>query len=318
MRFALRIRTESSVQKKREELIWEKRKIIANWVAAIAIPLALGIGGYLVNIALKERESETKFIELAISVLSSEPKPFDDYRALRKWAVDVLETYSDVPIPEQAKLGLQNSIQLGGKGLKAEVGITLTTLDSRHGIGMPKEMSFGNLVTDALRSSFDSPKADFALITSSSFRGKKIYPPQTKLTRKDFLEEMPFSNSVTLISLSGDNLYKAIEETANQMGAGGIPQVSGLAIKYSEKDKKITIDSITSNGSAINPAQDYLIATTDFDAFGHVRAFANAQRIKHPNTGRHIYDIVLLYMYDEKAVAPTVEGRIMKSQNKLF
>jgi len=174
-------------------------------------------------------------------------------------------------------------------------------------------MSFGNLVTDALRAAFlGNEPADFALITSNSFRGNRQYEPGTKLTRMDFLAEMPFSNSVTLLSVTGAQLHAAIEETANQPGGGGIPQVSGLAIKYSEEAGKIKIQSVQAGGTVLSPVQKYRVATTDFDAAGHVRVFKDAERLKHPSVGRHIYDIVLLHMYDERSVAATIEGRIAK------
>lgn len=292
---------------------WEKWKAIAGWIAAIGIPLGLGVGGWFISLALKERESQAKFIELSVSILSSEPKPLDDYRALRRWAVDTLAKYSEVQLPDLAKSGLANSLQLTGKGLAAEVGTTLTTLDSRRGPGLPIEMSFGNLVTDALRAAFvGSPAADFAVVTSNSFRGKKLYQPGTKLTRGDFLIEMPFSNTVTLIAISGDQLRTAIEETANQSGGGGIPQISGLSLKYSESNGKFRVESLSIGGTEISPNQKYRVATTDFDASGHIRVFKDMERIKHPSAGRHIYDIVLLHMYDERTVAPSIEGRITR------
>ncbi|TAJ59154.1 MAG: hypothetical protein EPO53_33560 [Variovorax sp.] len=308
-----RSQEEEDVHRKHVEAQWEIRKIVAGWIAAIAIPIAIAIGGWLINLALKDRDAQTKYIELSVSILSSEPKPFDDYRAMRKWAVDTLEKYSKVPLPALAKSGLENSLQLTGKGLAAEVGVTLTTLDSRRGPGIPIEMSFENLVTDALRSAFSgAPKADFAIITSNSFRGKRIYSPGVKLTREDFLREMPFSNSVVLLSMSGAQLLDAIQEAANQPGAGGIPQVSGLSVKYSEDKSKIKIESLIVGGDLISPEKKYLVATTSFDAAGHVRKFHDAEQVAHTSTGRHIYDVVLLHMYDERSVSPVIEGRIAR------
>lgn len=306
-------RRAEAARAKAAEQRWERWKTVAGWIAAIGIPLGLGIGGWLISLALKERESQARFIELSVSILSSEPKPLDDYKALRRWAVDTLGKYSEVQLPDLAKSGLANSLQLTGKGLAAEVGITLTTLDSRRGTGLPLEMSFGNLVTDALRAAFAAPPAaDFAIITSDSFRGKKLYPPGTKLTRGDFLVEMPFSNTVTLLEVTGDELRTAIEETANQSPGGGIPQVSGLSLKYSESNGRIAVESMSIGNTAISPDKVYAVATTDFDAAGHIRLFKDLKRLKHPSAGRHIYDIVLLHMYDERTVAPTIEGRIAR------
>jgi hypothetical protein len=82
---------------------WERGKLIANWISAIAIPLVLGVIGYVVNLTLQSRESQGKMVELAIGILKTEPTNSDDNRQIRAWAVDVIEKYSGVPISKNTR-----------------------------------------------------------------------------------------------------------------------------------------------------------------------------------------------------------------------
>ncbi|WP_337660566.1 trypsin-like serine peptidase [Anderseniella sp. Alg231-50] len=82
---------------------WDKAKVIANWVAAIAVPVVLGLSGYFVNLALKSQETQSKMITLAIDILKETPDPSEDTRSVRTWAADVINRYSDVKLPPKTK-----------------------------------------------------------------------------------------------------------------------------------------------------------------------------------------------------------------------
>jgi hypothetical protein len=104
---------------------WERGKLVANWISAIAIPLVLGIIGYAVNLTLQTRETQGKMVELAIGILTSEPKSTEENRQIRVWAIDVIQKYSGVPISEKARRGLEenplpNEAQLRSFGFTQE------------------------------------------------------------------------------------------------------------------------------------------------------------------------------------------------------
>jgi hypothetical protein len=75
---------------------WDKFKIIINVFALIAVPVLIGLYGHFINSTLKKKEIEVKYIEIAVSILRE--KPNDETAGLRNWAVDVLRSYSPIPI----------------------------------------------------------------------------------------------------------------------------------------------------------------------------------------------------------------------------
>ena len=75
---------------------WDKLSIIA----LALFPIIIGVCGYFINTNLKEKEIRVKYIEIAVDILSE--KPSSDSKALRDWAIDVLEAYSTVDIKDEA------------------------------------------------------------------------------------------------------------------------------------------------------------------------------------------------------------------------
>ncbi|MDX2220361.1 MAG: 5'-nucleotidase [Burkholderiales bacterium] len=307
----------AELEKSRNEK-FERQKAIAGWISAIAVPLVLGISGYFVTLALKGHDARAKYIEIAVSILSAAPKSSEEDKTIRRWAIDILDRHSDVPLSKEAKLVLESARQLSGTGLASEVGVTTVALDSRKGPGFPDELSFGNFVTDALRSAYSDPfgrlpPADIALLDSASFRGNRLYPAGTRLTRMDFLKELPFGNAAVLIGISGSELELALQETFGRPGVASVPQVSGAVIKYIVgPEGRKTFKIFHLDGSPIRPDKRYLVATSDFFAEGRVSRFREAPRVPHSTSGRHIYDILLLHVYEQKTIAPVLENRIRK------
>jgi len=78
----------------------EKAKTIANWVAAIAVPLVLGVSGYYVNLSLKGQETQSSMIALSIEILKETPQDSSESKSIRAWAIEVINYYSDVKIPK--------------------------------------------------------------------------------------------------------------------------------------------------------------------------------------------------------------------------
>jgi hypothetical protein len=91
---------------------WQKFQIISTAIGAILIPFVLALVGYLISSAIKEREVQGKFVELAVNILTKPPQK--EYRELRKWSVDVINLYSGIPFSETAKKELIDNIPLIG------------------------------------------------------------------------------------------------------------------------------------------------------------------------------------------------------------
>ena len=84
---------------------------ISGMIAAVGIPFALAVVGQKYSAAIKEREIQGRFVELAVTILSAEPAG-DSARALRGWATRVLDKFSGVPMGDSARVELQQHIVL--------------------------------------------------------------------------------------------------------------------------------------------------------------------------------------------------------------
>ena len=80
---------------------WEKAKILSAIVASVFIPLAVALSGNWYAKSLKEKDIQARYIELAIGILMKEPTPENEQ--IRKWAIDTINHYSEVPIQESAR-----------------------------------------------------------------------------------------------------------------------------------------------------------------------------------------------------------------------
>lgn len=94
---------------------WERAKTSSGIVAAIIIPVVVLVVGNRYSAAIKERELEGKFVELAVSILKEQPDK--QSRSLRDWATQVITRYSGVPLSEEAKKELIETTPLPGGSL---------------------------------------------------------------------------------------------------------------------------------------------------------------------------------------------------------
>lgn len=76
--------------------IWEKAKALSTIIAAIFLPVVLLVVGNNYSGAIKERELQGRFVELAVDILKQAPT--DDTRNLRDWATEVVSRYSGVEL----------------------------------------------------------------------------------------------------------------------------------------------------------------------------------------------------------------------------
>lgn len=84
---------------------WQKLEYVSKAIAAVFIPIALAYLANEVAAANKQRDAEMKFVELAVAILTEDPRDKADPEAdqkIRGWAVKVLNVYSGVPMSEAA------------------------------------------------------------------------------------------------------------------------------------------------------------------------------------------------------------------------
>jgi 2',3'-cyclic-nucleotide 2'-phosphodiesterase (5'-nucleotidase family)/predicted AlkP superfamily phosphohydrolase/phosphomutase len=110
------------------------------------------------------------------------------------------------------------------------------------------ESLVGNIVTDAMRTTFTPIGVEFAVTNSGGLRDAltcpttdnpddfcpAYTPPPFPITRGQVLAVLPFGNTVSTVEYTGAELKTALENGVSQMpGANGrFPQVSGLCFTY--------------------------------------------------------------------------------------
>lgn len=91
----------------------EKLESISKIIAAVFIPLAIAFMGNELSIINKKKDTETKLVELATTILTKEvDRKSTESQQLRQWAVDVINTYSGVKMSEETRTALVTRISL--------------------------------------------------------------------------------------------------------------------------------------------------------------------------------------------------------------
>ena len=175
--------------------------------------------------------------------------------------------------------------QLSSK-LDAKIGSVSSTfpIDGSPRVQRSGENPMGNYIADLLRNKY---KTDFALTNGGgirdSFTAKTYTPANPALVRSgsgaldvtlgDALAVYPFGNQVATTIVTGENLWKALENglSGNYPSEGRFPQISGFKFSFdSSKPVGSRIVSVTKNdGTAIAKDQTvYTLTTLDFIIYG--------------------------------------------------
>ncbi len=193
------------------------------------------------------------------------------------------------------------------------LGTTAVELDSRGATVRTREAAIGNLIADAMRA---STKADVAIMNGGGIRGGKLYPPGTKITRRDVLAELPFDNRVVTVEIDGAELKAAIENGLSRLPkpAGGFPQVSGMTIEAdASRPPGSRVVSIRVGDAPLDEKRMYRVATNDFLSRGGdgYEMFADASRLLPEPDAPLLANDVMVYIRRLGTVRTGVEGRIV-------
>lgn len=88
----------------------EAFKNVVTGLAALAVPIAVAVVGHIYAAAAKDKDVGIRFVELAINILSKEPTSAD--ANVRRWAIRVLDKYSDVQISQEARQDIIERVPL--------------------------------------------------------------------------------------------------------------------------------------------------------------------------------------------------------------
>jgi 2',3'-cyclic-nucleotide 2'-phosphodiesterase (5'-nucleotidase family) len=160
--------------------------------------------------------------------------------------------------------------------------------------GRTCESLVGNVVTDAMRSKYESIGVQFAITNSGGLRADltcpttdsptdfcpAYTPPPYPITRGQVLGVLPFGNVVVTLTVTGAELKAMLENGVSRMPAvdGRFPQVSGLCFTYdialppgSRVTGAVLADAegnCTSTPVDLTAGSTYRIAINDFMASG--------------------------------------------------
>ena len=240
-----------------------------------------------------------------------------DQESGRRWTTwwpqfRIIDTATVTPDPEAAAAVAKYEAQLSEQ-IDAPIGATAVELDSRTATVRTREAAIGDLIADAMRW---SAQTDVAVTNGGGIRSDKIYPPGTTITRRDILAELPFSNRLVTLDMSGGALKAAIENGLSQLPSpsGRFPQVSGLEIEADvSRPAGNRILSIKVGGAPLDTSKTYSVATNDFMARGgdDYIAFRDAKLVLPPNDSPMLAYEVIDYIKSIGTILTGVDGRIV-------
>jgi 2',3'-cyclic-nucleotide 2'-phosphodiesterase (5'-nucleotidase family) len=224
----------------------------------------------------------------------------------------VIDTATVTPDPDVAAAvaGFEQDLS---RELDVPIGTTATELDSRNATVRTGEAAIGNLLADAVRA---FSHADVAMLNGGGIRGGKVYAPGATISRRDVLTELPFSNRIVTIEISGAALRRAIENGLSLWPAtsGRFPQVSGMTIEAdTSRPAGRRVNAIKVGGQRLVNEKIYRVATNDYMARGgdDYTIFVDAPRTLPDADGPLVTNEVMNYLQRLGTVRPRIEGRMV-------
>jgi 5'-nucleotidase/UDP-sugar diphosphatase len=247
-------------------------------------------------------------IDVAIEV-----KVEDGKRVTTWWPqFRVIDTATVTPDPQVAAAVAKFEQELA-KELDVPLATTAVALDSRSATLRTGEAAIGNLIADAMRA---SAKADVALMNGGGIRGEKVYPPGATLTRRDVLAELPFSNRVVTIELSGRDIRRALENALSALpdASGRFPQVSGMTVEADRsRPAGSRVTAIKVGGSPLDDNKTYRLATNDYLSRGgdDYTMFRDASRVLPDDDSPLLVNEVMAYARKLGTLRTGIESRVI-------
>ncbi|WP_340678445.1 bifunctional metallophosphatase/5'-nucleotidase [Paraglaciecola sp.] len=197
------------------------------------------------------------------------------------------------------------------------IGVLTQSISSDKKLIRTEETVFGNFIADALK---ETAQAEIALMNGGSIRGDRIYQANTTLTRGDIIRELPFRSHLAVVSVSGKQLWAALENSVSQVEniEGRFLQVSGINFHYSMTQMPgRRIQSVSINGKPLVLTQQYVLATSDYLIAGGdgFTSFSNAKNLQALTQNTPLLsDIVIRAIQKQKTITTQLEARIVRDE----
>jgi 5'-nucleotidase len=185
------------------------------------------------------------------------------------------------------------------------------------------EAAIGNLVADAMRERYGT---QLALTNGGGLRSalpSSYVPADTSLDRSDpppydivtgdVFTLLPFGNVVVTRTVTGSQLYAALENGVSRMPGrdGRFPQISGFRFTFDSRlpaGSRVASVALSDGTAVARDATTYTLATNDFVNVGGDGYAALADGT---GTSREVMaDVVLAYIQGKGTISPLLDGRI--------
>ncbi len=216
---------------------------------------------------------------------------------------DVLELLADYrPMIDE----LMNTI-VGG----TEVALNAAREDIRA-----RETNFGNVICDAMLWKTRGFGTTLAIQNGGGIRASI---PKGMITMGQVLEVLPYGNQITILELTGEQVWQALENGVSGIegGAGRFPHVSGMryafdagAVEGSRLTRLDVWSTEMENYIPIDPSATYTLATNSFLANGGDDYSVFGEASDRYDSGWLLSDALSEYLDAVSPVAPMIEGRI--------
>jgi 2',3'-cyclic-nucleotide 2'-phosphodiesterase (5'-nucleotidase family) len=162
---------------------------------------------------------------------------------------------------------LRRQDALLARELDTVVGRTAVTLDARESLTRREETPLGRFLAALLR---DRVGAQVGLLNSGAIRGNRVIPAGP-ITKRDVRELLPFSNTVTLLEVTGAALRAALERSVDELPrpTGHFLQTAGVRMTVDPAQPPgRRVGAIEVEGRPLDPAGLYRVAVPDYLARG--------------------------------------------------
>ncbi|KAI8483281.1 5'-nucleotidase [Branchiostoma belcheri] len=247
---------------------------------------------------------------------------FDDDGNVRQW--DGNPILLDDTVPKDANISAEVArlaAQLANK-TEQSVGTTQVVLGGECDFG---ECNIGNLITDSMvhhniKHPDETSWNDVAIAVLNS-GGIRSVIDQGSITVGDIVGCIPFMNTIDIVELRGEDVFRMLEHSASLIGHPRFLQVSGLRVVYDKTkgpgQRVVKVDARCSTGCLIpefrplDPAASYKIIMPTFLANGGDGYNMIAEnKTAHYIPGDLDTDILIEYITATSPVSAGLEGRI--------
>lgn len=198
------------------------------------------------------------------------------------------------------------------------VGATEIALNGAREDIRVRETNLGNLICDAMLWKTQDFGTTLAIQNGGGIRASI---PKGMITMGQVLEALPYGNQITVLGLSGEDVWAALENGVSQVeeGSGRFPHVGGMRYTFdsaAEPGARVTAidvwDVAVETYIPIDPATIYMLATNNFIANSGDNYTMLAESTDRYDSGWLLSDTLAEYLDVHAPVEPVLEDRILE------